>query len=266
MDEMREYLGLDVGSTTVKGVVIDGGGTILRGHIEPVTGNYQQDIARVRRALDDGGLGEYQAVVATGYGQDLVADTTRTLSEISCHARGLNAMNPEIRRVIDVGGQDLKVISISEVGKPLNFVMNDKCAAGTGRFLDVMARALSVETAELAALSSRAEKGAKISSMCTVFAESEVISLLARETPPAVVARGLMDSIAQRIGAMVTRLGAEGALAMTGGVARNRGVVEAVERAVKAPVLVPGYPQLAGALGAALCARDAVAKAAAAGG
>lgn len=252
--DAHRYLGIDVGSTTVKGVVIDDEQRLLGSRLVPVTGDYQQDIEAVVSRLSDEGA--FDAVIATGYGQDLVANATRTISEISCHARGIHHLFPEIQMVIDVGGQDLKAIVASDEGRPQRFLMNDKCAAGTGRFLEVMARALRVPVAGLAALSDSATGSVKISSMCTVFAESEVISLLSRNTSRADVARGLHEAIAERISSLANRLGKVENVAMAGGVAQNRAVVSAVARRFKCEIVVPEHPQLVGALGAALAARD----------
>jgi len=155
-----------------------------------------------------------------------------------------------------VGGQDLKAIMVSPLGRPVRFQMNDKCAAGTGRFLEVMARALGVPVSELAGLSYKATASAKISSMCTVFAESEVISLLSRGASQAEVARGLHEAIAERICTLANRLGRARDTAMSGGVAQNRAVVSAVARRLGRKVMVPKHPQYVGALGAALIARE----------
>lgn len=248
------YLGVDAGSTTVKAVVVDGTGAVLRTRLAPASGDYARDIAGVlrgaKRALN------IRACIATGYAQDLVPGAVRTLSEISCHARGAHHIAPETQLVLDIGGQDCKAIRLGPGGKPQSFQMNDKCAAGTGRFLDVMARALGVSIGELADLAAQADHGARISSMCTVFAESEVISLLSRGQPKADVARGLLEAIAERVSAMALRLGPAQQVLLTGGVAQNAGVVAALSRRLRVSVQVPQQPQLTGALGAALCARE----------
>jgi (R)-2-hydroxyacyl-CoA dehydratese activating ATPase len=247
------YAGLDVGSTTVKGVRLDAAGSLLAQMSVRTSGDYQADILRVwQTVMAHDGL----PVVATGYGQDLVPGALAAVSEIGCHARGLKLMLPQALRVIDVGGQDLKVISINERGQPVNFQMNDKCAAGTGRFLDVMARALGTEIVGLSALAAQSTHTVKINSMCTVFAESEVIGLLARNTSPEDIACGLLASIAERISAMVKRLGGDGPVGITGGGALCTGLVRALEKRLGVPVLMPAHPQLAGAIGAALKARE----------
>jgi predicted CoA-substrate-specific enzyme activase len=254
-------VGLDIGSTTVKGVVLAPDGDLVRAAVLDASGDYARDIEQIYGELANGGAAQ---IIATGYGQDLVAGTinreVRTLSEIGCHARGVHWMAPATQLVIDVGGQDLKVIALGPRGIPQNFKMNDKCAAGTGRFLDVMARALGVPVSGLADLAARAERTLKVSSMCTVFAESEVITLLARGESRASIANGLLDSIAERIFSMVQRVGAAETVAMTGGGALNRGVVAAVGRRLKCEITVPAHPQLAGALGAALTALPALSR------
>jgi predicted CoA-substrate-specific enzyme activase len=286
MTEAPLYLGLDVGSTTVKAAAVDADGAIVAHAIARASGDYTADIARVRADVARVGA-PFAAIVATGYGQALVDDASRTISEISCHARGARALHPNTRVVIDIGGQDMKVISVNERGKPSDFLMNDKCAAGTGRFLEVTARALGLEIGELSALAVSSAAPARINSMCTVFAESEVISLLARGATKTDVAAGLVESIAERIAGMVRKLGVDlktesrnsansestdpvqrpvlGAsssdgcmpiLVMTGGGALNPALVESVSRRLACPIAVPPHAQLAGALGAALFARD----------
>ncbi len=254
MPEPDEFLGLDAGSTTIKAVVLDAGGAQLRTHLAPVSGDYARDIAAALAAL--AGARPFCASVATGYAQDLVPAATRTRSEISCHARGAYHAAPETELVIDIGGQDLKAIRLGPGGKPQSFQMNDKCAAGTGRFLDVMARALGCAIDELAGLAAASQASARISSMCTVFAESEVISLLARNQPRCDIARGLLEAIAERVCGMALRLGPAQHVLLTGGVALNAGVVDALSRRLGLPLSVPAQPQLIGALGAAHYARE----------
>lgn len=253
-DPLREYLGVDAGSTTVKAVVVDEAGAVLRTFLAPASGDYARDIALALSSV--AGADGMAACIATGYAQDLVPGAVRTLSEISCHARGAHHIAPETQLVLDIGGQDCKAIRLGPGGKPQSFQMNDKCAAGTGRFLDVMARALGCGIGELAGLAAQSAQGAKVSSMCTVFAESEVISLLSRGAPKADVARGLLEAIAERVSAMALRLGKAERILLTGGVAQNAGVVSALSQRLRVMVAVPEQPQLIGALGAALYARE----------
>jgi (R)-2-hydroxyacyl-CoA dehydratese activating ATPase len=180
----------------------------------------------------------------------------RVVTEITCHAAGARFLDPSVRSLIDIGGQDSKAIVMDAQGKVVNFAMNDKCAAGTGRFLEVMARALEADLDEFGALSLKAEHPAKISSLCTVFAESEVISLIAKgETRENIIA-GIHEAIASRVSAMANRIGLTPPLMMTGGVARNIGVVRALEKVIGMAVTVSPHAQLTGAIGAAAIARE----------
>jgi len=267
MDADELYLGVDAGSTAVKAVAIDSQGGMVAEHLASVSGDYAADIERMVAAM--GGAGRFRSVVATGYAQDLVGQAAglpdvspasrlrhSTLSEISCHARGVHHLLPDAGLVIDIGGQDMKAIRIGPGGKPTAFQMNDKCAAGTGRFLEVMARALGVEVASMGELAAAAADPARISSMCAVFAESEVVTLVARGRRCADIAAGLLDSVAERVFALAARVGFDGSvIAVTGGVARNAELVAAVSRRLNRPVVVPEQPQFSGALGAALTAR-----------
>jgi len=198
------------------------------------------------------------SIVATGYGRINVPFADKSITEITCHALGANWLNPGTRTVIDIGGQDSKVISIDENGRVVDFIMNDKCAAGTGRFLEVMAQALGVKTEELGNESLKSKKKITISSMCTVFAESEVISLVAEGCAKEDIIRGLHKAISNRICSMACRLRLENIITLTGGVAKNTGMVQALKKRLKAKVYVPEEPQIVGALGAAIAARKIV--------
>lgn len=191
-------------------------------------------------------------IVSTGYGRNIVSAAHKRVTEITCHAAGAKYYYPKVRSVIDIGGQDSKFIRIDDNGSILDFVMNDKCAAGTGRFLEVMARALHVEIGEFATLSARSKKPATISSTCTVFAESEVISLIAKgETRENIVA-GIHGSIASRVVSMMNRTGISRPIVMTGGVARNLGMRAAIEKQIGMKLDVPEQAQVCGAIGAAI--------------
>ena len=196
-------------------------------------------------------------VVATGYGRMNVPFADRQITELSCHARGLASMFPNVRLGIDVGGQDAKALRIRN-GKLVDFVMNDKCAAGTGRFLEVIAKALGLRIEDLGDISARATGKVSISSTCTVFAEQEVITRLSEGAPIEDIIAGLHDSIASRVSRMARRLKIEPDVVFTGGVAKNSGVVRAMEENLGCKVLVPDDPLLSGALGAALMGRDIV--------
>ena len=197
---------------------------------------------------------DVRRVVSTGYGRNSVKFMDKAMTEIICHGVGAHYLNPRTRSVIDIGGQDSKAIVLNEKGKVKNFAMNDKCAAGTGRFLEVMARALEVDLDGFGALSLRAGDPSKISSLCTVFAESEVISLISKGEKRENIIAGIHESIAARIAAMANRLRIAPLVVMTGGVAKNIGVVKVLERKIGMAVEVSEYAQVNGAIGAALLA------------
>lgn len=180
------------------------------------------------------------------------------MSEITCHAKGAHHLYPRARTVIDIGGQDSKVICLDGNGNVTNFVMNDKCAAGTGRFLENMARTLQLSLSEMSELGLRWKKDVTISSMCTVFAESEVVSLVAANTETADIIHGLNQAVANKTASLVRRIHGEAPYIMSGGVAKNRGVVKALEEALNAEIYVPQQAQICGALGAALIAWEEV--------
>ena len=201
-------------------------------------------------------VGQIGRVVATGYGRIAVPFASKKVTEITCHARGAYHLFPQTRTVIDIGGQDSKVIRLGKDGRVVDFVMNDKCAAGTGRFLEVMARALEVSLEDMGRLSDLARERLTISSMCTVFAESEVVSLIAEGHPKEDIIRGLHDAVSERVAGMAERVGLENGVTMTGGVAKNAGVVRSLEERLGVKISRPEEPQIVGALGAALIAAD----------
>ncbi|HNR31262.1 MAG TPA: acyl-CoA dehydratase activase [Candidatus Hydrogenedentes bacterium] len=253
------FAGVDVGSATTKAVLVDVKGRVVAHTVIPSGGK----LAAAATVVLERVLGEARvtmenvaALVSTGYGRESVSGRTKAVTEITCHARGAHTLNPAVRSVIDIGGQDSKAIALDERGGVRRFEMNDKCAAGTGRFLEVMARTLQVGLDEIGPLALSAESPARISSTCTVFAESEVISLLAQdESIPSILA-GLCTAIAQRVNSLAARVGMMPEVMMTGGVAKNVGVVRGLEQAVGLPLITPEEPQIVGALGAALIARD----------
>lgn len=255
---MALAVGIDVGSTATKVVFLDEAGSIHR-HVRP-TGWSPQEAGRegIRTLLETTGYGEKEigATVATGYGRIALDFADKAVTEITCHGRGAAFLIHGADTVIDIGGQDSKVLKISPEGKVLDFLMNDKCAAGTGRFLQVMASALGLDVSELGSLSGHQEPVA-ISNMCTVFAETEVIGLLAQGVPKESIIAGIHQSIASRMAGMVGRLGgSEAKTVFTGGVALNIGVQASMEEALKTPVIVHKNSQIAGALGAALIAQE----------
>lgn len=249
--------GIDIGSITAETVILQDN-QMLSSSIVPTGANSRTAAERsLAAALKQASLRQEDlaAIVTTGYGRASFPSATKMITEITCHARGAFFVYPETRTVIDIGGQDSKVIRLDKKGRNVDFQMNDKCAAGTGRFLEVMARALEVKLEDLGRLSRSAQRTIKISSMCTVFAESEVVSLIADNQPQEVIIRGLHDAIADRILGMIRRVGVEEKVTLTGGVAKNEGVVQALEERLGVRVFVPPEPQIIGALGAALLAR-----------
>lgn len=254
---MKYALGVDVGSLSTDAVVLDPGGEIL-GYSIVDTGDSSTAAANeaIAAALSRAGLETDvdRYVISTGYGRSAVPEAVRQVTEIACHAAGASRLFPETEVVIDIGGQDSKVIRVGRGGKVLDFSMNDKCAAGTGRFLEVMSAKLKVPLDQMGILSLSAEKEAEISSVCTVFAESEVVSLVARNVRKDEIIKGLHRSVVNRVSAMARQIAAKGEVTMTGGVAKNVGVVALMEEKLGRRINVPFEPQIVGALGAALFA------------
>jgi predicted CoA-substrate-specific enzyme activase len=251
------YAGIDIGSLSTETVILDDTSQVVSYDICATGANSRvSGEESFARALERGGLSaeSIRFVVATGYGRISVPFATKSVTEITCHARGARHLFPKTRTILDIGGQDSKVIRLAEDGKVMDFVMNDKCAAGTGRFLEVMARALEVGLDEMGPLSLRSTQLIPISSMCTVFAESEVISLVAQSKPREDILNTIHHAICTRIAAMVDRVGLEPELTMTGGVAKNLGVVEHIRSRTGMDPNIPQEPQIVGALGAALIA------------
>ena len=247
--------GVDSGSTSTDAVVLDAARNILGRAILPTgagaAAGAEQALAQ---ALSQAGIGQEElgALVTTGYGRETVGLPGDSVTEITCHARGAHFLCPAARTVIDIGGQDSKVICLGPDGQVMNFVMNDKCAAGTGRFLELMARTLDFRLDEMGQKGLEWTEEVSISSMCTVFAESEVVSLVARNTPPADIIHGLNQAVAAKTHMLVRRANGGPEYIMTGGVARNPGVVRALEEKLGAAVFVSEDAQLCGAIGAAL--------------
>lgn len=255
-------MGLDIGSTATKGAIIENGvkiaatatissGTGTTGPARVVSELFEQ--LNISRA-------DIEKLVVTGYGRMKYADADKQISELSCHTKGVTFLVPNVKTIIDIGGQDAKALKLNDKGKLVNFVMNDKCAAGTGRFLDVMARALEVKVSDLGDLSAKSTMEIPISSTCTVFAESEVISHLSNEVSIENIIAGIHASVAKRVSSLAKRVGIEEGVVMVGGVAKNSGVVTAMEKAIGLKIIVLELAQLTGALGAALYAFDEIQK------
>ncbi|HEU0221244.1 MAG TPA: acyl-CoA dehydratase activase [Paracoccaceae bacterium] len=257
---MKKFvMGIDFGSTTAKTVILDLKGSIVAScvaHMGAVSGEGVK--ASMEGALAEAGITQEDVgrAVSTGYGRRMLDVADKNYTEITCHARGAVAMVPDARLVIDIGGQDSKVISVDANGLVAQFAMNDRCAAGTGKFLEVLARAMQIELEEMGEIALQARNKLKISSMCATFAETEVISLLAEGHPKPDVLGAVHAAIASRTLGLIGRVGKKGPVVMTGGVARNRAAVHHIQEALGLPIHLPESPQIAGALGAALLALD----------
>lgn len=256
------FLGVDIGSLTTKVVLINDINEIM-GRATGRSGYSGKNVAAGLTAglLAAQGLQQEDvaATVATGYGR-VTYPADREVSEITCQARGIAQLFPGARTVIDIGGQDSKVIRLFPGGKVMDFAMNDKCAAGTGRFLEVMAGALEVPLEDIGKLALEAQKQCEISSFCTVFAESEVISQVSAGAPKSDILAGVCNSVAVRVAAMTARTGLEPEIVFTGGVARNQGVAAALEKQLNCRLLLPAEPEITAALGAALFASGLLSK------
>lgn len=256
-------MGVDVGSASSKVVILeDGIRVVVQKVVQLGTGSSGPQRV-LEEAFAESGLRmeDMTRVVATGYGRFSFEQADRQVSEISCHAKGIHHLVPSARTIIDIGGQDAKAIKLDEKGGVSQFFMNDKCAAGTGRFIDVMARVLEVTISEMQDYDAKATGIAPISSVCTVFAESEVISQLSQNTPKENIIAGVHASVAVKACGLAHRGGVTPDVVMSGGVAQNAGVVRAISRELKQPVIVAPNPQVAGALGAALYAYEDAVKA-----
>jgi predicted CoA-substrate-specific enzyme activase len=257
------FAGIDIGSTMTKAVIIDADGIMVSSVIGPTGAEHRHLALTVMdEAIQKAGLtfGQLDFIVSTGYGRINVPFADKQITEITCHARSIRKLFPAVRTIIDIGGQDSKGIKLDSDGKVINFIMNDKCAAGTGRFLEVIAEALGIKLTEMGGLSLEAKQYVKISNTCTVFAEHEVTTKLTDgATIPEIVA-GLHEAFAGRVVNMVRNLGIEKEVVVTGGGAKNIGLIKAIEDKVGFPVLVPTEPLLTGALGAALLGKDFVAR------
>lgn len=256
--------GIDIGSLTTKSVIMDSNLNILASHVIQRGVFVDEEAARecMQTAIDKAKISKSDIAftVSTGYGRNLSGFGDKNITEISCHARGAYFMNPEVRTIIDIGGQDSKVIGLDENGIVDNFVMNDKCAAGTGRFVEVMSAALGVPLKDIGELSLQSQTPAKVSSTCVVFAESEVISLRSKGTSKIDILAGIHQAIADRMVGMIKNVGVKPVVLMSGGVAKNKGVVDALERAIGKKIYLTEDPQIIGAIGAAHYAVDEVNK------
>ncbi|MEJ8554217.1 acyl-CoA dehydratase activase [Tepidibacter sp. Z1-5] len=258
----KYFCGCDVGSTYGKCVILDEKGklissAIVRSKIDPEETSKET----IRQALENcngiDSVEDFNYLVGTGYGRNKVPFADENVSEISCHAMGVHVTNPKIKTIIDIGGQDVKGISVDTDGTVRNFAMNDKCAAGTGRFFESMANAFELSLDEFSKLSLTTDKVIPITAQCSVFAESEVISLVGEKKPKNEIAAGIQVSVAKRCFVMCKKAGMEPEFTLTGGCAKNIGLKKAIEKVLKIKITdLTTDPQLMGALGAAEYARQ----------
>jgi predicted CoA-substrate-specific enzyme activase len=256
---MTHYLGVDLGSTTAKAVVVDDNGAVVGQSVIQMGAVSRLGMQKaVDAALVEAGISErdLSATVSTGYGRKLVPGTHRTFTEITCHARGAAAMCPGVKLIIDIGGQDSKAITVDASGLVDDFAMNDRCASGTGRFYEVLARAIECDIEDLGELALAGQENLEVSSMCATFAETEIISMLAEGHATADIAASVHRAVAGRTLALVAQVGRHSPVVMTGGVARNPAAVRFLERALDLEVGIPEHPQITGAYGAALLAME----------
>ena len=257
------FAGIDSGSTSTDVVILNKDKEIVTSVILPTGAGAAIGAERaLEEALKTAGLkrDDIDAMVTTGYGRTAISDGDKSITEITCHARGAHFLDPTVRTVIDIGGQDSKVIRLDETGAVVNFVMNDKCAAGTGRFLEMMARTMEMSLDQMSTTGLNYKEDITISSMCTVFAESEVVSLIAQNKGTDDIVHGLNKAVASKTAALAKRVGGEERYMMTGGVSKNKGLVKTLEEKLQTKLIISDYAQLCGALGAALFAMDMVAE------
>lgn len=256
------YAGCDVGSLTAKAVILSDDTVISSAVIQAGLSPRESGEAVMEKALAGAGLTfrDLENVVGTGYGRKMIPHATRTESEISCHARGAVWGLPSCRMVIDIGGQDAKAIKVDERGHVVCYRYNDKCASGTGRFLEVMAEAMDVALADLGDLAGLSREELTISSQCVIFAETEVVSLLNEDKAVPDIIRALHKSMAGRVASLARGIGIDEDIVMTGGVAKNKGLFSSLATALNKPLkTLPAIdPQINGALGAALFAKDVI--------
>ena len=249
-------MGIDIGSAACKSIILRDGKHILSKEMFPLGTGTSGPNKVYEKALESACIDRHDMdhVMVTGYGRFNFDAADSQRSEITCHAAGMHFVAPKVRTLIDIGGQDIKILRLNESGKVENFVMNDKCAAGTGRFLEVMARVMNVHIEELGALSMQSTAEVSISNTCTVFAESEVISKLSTGVKLPDLVAGIHASVAKRVASLAFRNGVEAEVGMSGGVALNEGIINALSKELNAVIHVPELCQYLGALGAAIYA------------
>ncbi len=246
-----KYAGIDIGSRTIEFVVINDGNVV----VSKQTDTGFDPVGRVRELLKDV---DYDRMMATGYGRYLMDESfgSPVITEIKAYAAGANALNPEAHTILDIGGQDSKVIVTNSNGRVIKFEMNDKCAAGTGKFMEIMAQTLGYTIDELGTEALKSSKNIQINSTCTVFAESEVTALISKGQDRRDIALGLHKAVVKRSVSMLNRISSEESILFAGGVARNPCIVHLLKETLQKDVWVPDHPQMVGALGAAILAKE----------
>lgn len=252
------YVGIDIGSSSSKVAVLNEEKELVALAVTNLGTGTDGILTSLKEAYEQASITQEDVkfTVATGYGRMNCKQADAQITEITCHAKGTAFLNYKAKTIIDIGGQDAKVIRLSPGGQVENFVMNEKCAAGTGRFLEVMARVLGCSLDELSGLAETSEKDVSVSSVCTVFAESEVISALASGENRNDVARGAHRAVARRVAGMYNRVNGIAPVVMTGGVALNQDMVRCLSEELKTEVTPAVHPQIAGAIGAAVFAYE----------
>ena len=255
-------LGIDIGSASSKAVILEDGKEIAASAVIQFGTGTSGPGRVLEEVFEKANLKkeDISCTIGTGYGRFSIEGADKQVSEITCHAKGVHFRLPQVRTIIDIGGQDAKAILMDERGNIVKFAMNDKCAAGTGRFLEVMSRVLEIPLSEMGAAHFQAKEWASVSSTCTVFAESEVISQLSKGIHRNDIVAGVHQSVASKACSLVYRNGLEAEIAISGGVAQNAGVVDAIEKQLGESILVAPDPQTIGALGAALIAFEEASK------
>lgn len=251
-------MGVDIGSTSTKCVILKNGKDIAGESIVNLGAGTKGVSLAIEEVLKktDLAMEDIEVTVSTGYGRNSYEEADKTMSELSCHAKGGSFIFGEVHTIIDIGGQDIKILKLDGKGQLTSFLMNDKCAAGTGRFLEVMAGVLDVGLSDMGDLDKTASEKTPISSTCTVFAESEVISCMAKKIPVPNVLRGIHASVATRVGGLAKRGGLAAPVAMTGGVTKNSGIVRALSEELGTEIKISEDSQMAGAIGAAIYAYE----------
>ena len=251
-------LGIDIGSSAIKSVLLKDDKIIAHDMVITGGNNKKQVDRTCNNICAKAGMEfrEVDKIVTTGYGRNAVSFSSKAVSEIICHAKGMHFINPRIKTILDIGGQDTKAIRLDDVGNISDFVMNDKCAAGCGKFLEVVARSLELELGDLGKISNRSTQEKKISSMCVVFAETEIVSLVAQGTPVEDIVKGVISSISDRAISLMKSVGLLEPIGMCGGVTNNIGVIETIEEKLQTKLLIPENAQHIGALGAAIIAHN----------